>query len=216
MAARGLRQAAGTSRWLVRSRRHVSAVPLRSSIVASAAAKGQAPTETTLVPHFPAQDEVLIAGFGRRGHAVGDIPGVRFKVVKVSGVSLLALFRGKKEKVRPRMIWQSSPALWVGRGWFAARLAEVVCGPLGWAAICRPGGQRPPPASVRSAPNLLLPSMPSMRRSPGTKRPAPAAAAAARLGTGRRRARQRTRLPGGGSRGRAAHAACTAAALPIV
>ena len=45
-------------------------------------------------------DEVLIAGFGRRGHAVGDIPGVRFKVVKVSGVSLLALFRGKKEKPR--------------------------------------------------------------------------------------------------------------------
>lgn len=55
-------------------------------------------------PHPPAapplQDEVLIAGFGRRGHAVGDIPGVRFKVVKVSGVSLLALFRGKKEKPR--------------------------------------------------------------------------------------------------------------------
>jgi small subunit ribosomal protein S23e len=25
-------------------------------------------------------DEVLIAGFGRRGHAVGDIPGIRFKV----------------------------------------------------------------------------------------------------------------------------------------
>merc|ERR1712138_206785 len=38
-------------------------------------------------------DEVLIAGFGRKGHAVGDIPGVRFKVVKVSGVALLALFR---------------------------------------------------------------------------------------------------------------------------
>ena len=32
-------------------------------------------------------DEVLIAGFGRKGHAVGDIPGVRFKVVKVSGPS---------------------------------------------------------------------------------------------------------------------------------
>ncbi len=46
------------------------------------------------------QDEVLIAGFGRRGHAVGDIPGVRFKVVKVSGVSLWALFREKKEKPR--------------------------------------------------------------------------------------------------------------------
>ncbi|GCC21888.1 hypothetical protein chiPu_0000270 [Chiloscyllium punctatum] len=26
-------------------------------------------------------DEVLVAGFGRKGHAVGDIPGVRFKVV---------------------------------------------------------------------------------------------------------------------------------------
>ena len=45
-------------------------------------------------------DEVLIAGFGRKGHAVGDIPGVRFKVVKVSGVSLNALFRHKKEKPR--------------------------------------------------------------------------------------------------------------------
>lgn len=45
-------------------------------------------------------DEVLISGFGRSGHSVGDIPGVRFKVVKVSGVSLLALFRGKKEKPR--------------------------------------------------------------------------------------------------------------------
>ena len=45
-------------------------------------------------------DEVLIAGFGRRGHAVGDIPGVRFKVVKVAGVSLIALFRSKKEKPR--------------------------------------------------------------------------------------------------------------------
>lgn len=30
------------------------------------------------------QDEVLIAGFGRRGHAVGDIPGVRFKVGALS------------------------------------------------------------------------------------------------------------------------------------
>lgn len=46
------------------------------------------------------KDEVLIAGFGRRGHAVGDIPGVRFKVTKVAGVSLLALYKGKKEKPR--------------------------------------------------------------------------------------------------------------------
>merc|ERR1719454_250889 len=45
-------------------------------------------------------DEVLVSGFGRSGHSVGDIPGVRFKVVKVSGVSLLALWKGKKEKPR--------------------------------------------------------------------------------------------------------------------
>ena len=43
---------------------------------------------------------MLVSGFGRSGHAVGDIPGVRFKVVKVAGVSLLALFKGKKEKPR--------------------------------------------------------------------------------------------------------------------
>lgn len=35
-------------------------------------------------------DEVLLAGFGRKGKAKGDIPGVRFKVVKVSGVGLQA------------------------------------------------------------------------------------------------------------------------------
>ena len=45
-------------------------------------------------------DEVLISGFGRSGHAVGDIPGVRFKVVKVANVSLLALFKEKKERPR--------------------------------------------------------------------------------------------------------------------
>jgi hypothetical protein len=46
-----------------------------------------------------AQDEVLISGFG--GHSVRDnIPGVRFKVVKVANVSLWALFTEKKEKPR--------------------------------------------------------------------------------------------------------------------
>ncbi|KAJ8905845.1 hypothetical protein NDN08_002350 [Rhodosorus marinus] len=48
--------------------------------------------------HIDDNDEVLLAGFGRKGHSVGDIPGVRFKVVKVAGVSLLALFKEKKEK----------------------------------------------------------------------------------------------------------------------
>jgi ribosomal protein S12 len=37
-------------------------------------------TPRALLPRATTQDEVLIAGFGRRGHAVGDIPGVRFKV----------------------------------------------------------------------------------------------------------------------------------------
>ena len=43
---------------------------------------------------------MLVAGFGRSGHAVGDIPGVRFKIVKVANVSLLALYKEKKEKPR--------------------------------------------------------------------------------------------------------------------
>lgn len=33
-------------------------------------------------------EEVLVSGFGRKSHSVGDIPGVRYKVVKVSGVLL--------------------------------------------------------------------------------------------------------------------------------
>ena len=45
-------------------------------------------------------DEVLIAGFGRSGHAKGDIPGVRFKVVKTAGCSLHALWTRKVEKPR--------------------------------------------------------------------------------------------------------------------
>jgi len=43
-------------------------------------------------------DEVLVAGFVRSGHAVGDIPGIRFKIVKVAGVGLYALWREKKDK----------------------------------------------------------------------------------------------------------------------
>uniref|UniRef100_A0A2R9AUW4 Small ribosomal subunit protein uS12 n=1 Tax=Pan paniscus TaxID=9597 RepID=A0A2R9AUW4_PANPA len=45
-------------------------------------------------------DEALVAGFGQKSHAVGDIPGVCFKVVKVANVSLLALYKGKKERPR--------------------------------------------------------------------------------------------------------------------
>merc|ERR1711937_988871 len=43
-------------------------------------------------------DEVLIAGFGRSGHAVGDLPGVRFKLVKVANTGIRALWLHKKEK----------------------------------------------------------------------------------------------------------------------
>ena len=46
-------------------------------------------------------DEVLVAGFERSGHAVGDIPGVQFKCATVAGVSLLALYKEKKEKPHP-------------------------------------------------------------------------------------------------------------------
>ena len=42
----------------------------------------------------------MISGFGRSGHAVGDIPGVRFIVVGVKGKSMLALYKGKAEIVR--------------------------------------------------------------------------------------------------------------------
>ncbi|KAB0338144.1 hypothetical protein FD754_024787, partial [Muntiacus muntjak] len=38
-------------------------------------------------------DDIMVAGFGCKGHIVGDIPGVRFKVVKVASVSLLALYK---------------------------------------------------------------------------------------------------------------------------
>ena len=40
----------------------------------------------------------MVAGFGRKGHAKGDIPGVRFKIVSVKGFSLKALYIEKAEK----------------------------------------------------------------------------------------------------------------------
>ena len=46
-------------------------------------------------------DEVHIQGMGAtQGGAMGDIPGVRFKVFKVNGTSLHELVIGKKEKPR--------------------------------------------------------------------------------------------------------------------
>jgi len=44
-------------------------------------------------------DEVIVEGIGgSRGGAMGDIPGVRWKVITVNGVSLKELVLGKKEK----------------------------------------------------------------------------------------------------------------------
>ena len=46
-------------------------------------------------------DEVILEGIGgSMGGAMGDIPGVRWQVFKVNGVSLNELVRGKKEKPR--------------------------------------------------------------------------------------------------------------------
>ena len=46
-------------------------------------------------------DEVMLEGIGgSMGRAMGDIPGVRWKVFKVNGVSLNELVYGKKEKPR--------------------------------------------------------------------------------------------------------------------
>ncbi|GAB4309417.1 MAG: 30S ribosomal protein S12 [Promethearchaeota archaeon] len=44
-------------------------------------------------------DEVIVEGIGgAKGRAIGDLPGVRWKVVKVNGTSLRAILAGKKEK----------------------------------------------------------------------------------------------------------------------
>src|SRR5437867_9125953 len=46
-------------------------------------------------------DEVIIGGIGgSMGGAMGDIPGVRWQVFKVNGVSLNELVHGRKEKPR--------------------------------------------------------------------------------------------------------------------
>jgi len=46
-------------------------------------------------------DEVVVEGIGgAKGRAMGDLPGVRYKVSLVNGVSLEALLKGIKEKPR--------------------------------------------------------------------------------------------------------------------
>ena len=44
-------------------------------------------------------NEVLVEGIGgRMGRSYGDLPGVRYKVIKVNDVSLSEMVRGRKEK----------------------------------------------------------------------------------------------------------------------
>ncbi len=44
-------------------------------------------------------DEVLVEGIGgAKGRSYGDIPGVRYKVIKVNDVALNEMVRGRKEK----------------------------------------------------------------------------------------------------------------------
>ncbi|MCC6046005.1 MAG: 30S ribosomal protein S12 [Ignisphaera sp.] len=44
-------------------------------------------------------DEVLIVGIGgTRGKSMGDLPGVKYKVIAVNGVALTELLKGKKQK----------------------------------------------------------------------------------------------------------------------
>jgi len=51
------------------------------------------------INYIDEHDEVLLEGIGgRMGRSYGDIPGVRFKVIKVNNVSLDMLVKGRAEK----------------------------------------------------------------------------------------------------------------------
>ncbi|GGM71536.1 30S ribosomal protein S12 [Thermogymnomonas acidicola] len=51
------------------------------------------------INYIDEHDEVVVEGIGgRKGRSKGDIPGVRYKVVKVNGISLKELVKGRKEK----------------------------------------------------------------------------------------------------------------------
>jgi len=53
------------------------------------------------IKHIDEHDEVLIEGIGGpKGGSMGDIPGIRYKVVIVNRTSLKEIVKGKKEKPR--------------------------------------------------------------------------------------------------------------------
>ena len=82
------------------SERDACCAPSRPFVLRSRVFPPLTPPYLFYLPCLPLQDEVLVSGFGRSGHAKGDIPGVRFKIVKVATVGLYALFREKKDKPR--------------------------------------------------------------------------------------------------------------------
>ena len=49
-------------------------------------------------------DEVLVAGFGCKGHTVGDIPGVQFQVVKVASVSLWPYTKARRKSQKHKLM----------------------------------------------------------------------------------------------------------------
>ena len=53
------------------------------------------------IGHIEEHDEVLLEGIGGpRGKAKGDMPGIRYKVIKVNDISLPELVAGRKERPR--------------------------------------------------------------------------------------------------------------------
>ncbi len=53
------------------------------------------------IKHVDEHDEVTIEGMhGRMGRSFGDLPGIKYRVSMVNGISLDAIMKGKKEKKR--------------------------------------------------------------------------------------------------------------------
>uniref|UniRef100_A0A8B9M927 Small ribosomal subunit protein uS12 n=1 Tax=Accipiter nisus TaxID=211598 RepID=A0A8B9M927_9AVES len=67
-------------------------------------------------------DEVLVAGFGRKGHAVGDIPGVRFKLAFPPVRNGLVL----SDRREPEHLYSEQVSL--KKALFTSKFTFVLCG----------------------------------------------------------------------------------------
>jgi len=55
--------------------------------------------KTGAVKHIDEHDEVVVEGMGAsQGGAVGSMHGIKFRVIKVNGIALSELLKGKKQK----------------------------------------------------------------------------------------------------------------------